>query len=204
MLPNLETRGLLPVQSPVPSFSKYGRLAGTENSVFNFYNLLSKSIKKVVGWLLYFQKVAWFGAMRIECALNQSTSGGGLEPNGTESLFIHRITIKSHTVTPPRTATLSKLSLLGHHTRTIRHLRYKLWWPVMLEWYWLGAAKKRPLTKWSHVVHQSSPWTSSTTSDKVREIIEQNLVCVSIHLEFWLDKAKSRNHYMAAVGGANQ
>ena len=66
MLPNLETRGLLPVQSPVPSFSKYGRLAGTENSVFNFYNLLSKSIKKVVGWLLYFQKVAWFGAMRIE------------------------------------------------------------------------------------------------------------------------------------------
>ena len=29
-----------------------------------------------------------FGAMQIECALNQSTSGGGLEPN---SLFIHKI-----------------------------------------------------------------------------------------------------------------
>ena len=95
-----------------------------------------------------------FGAMRIECALNQSTSGGGLEPN---SLFIHWITIKSHTVTPPRTATLSKLSLLCRHTRSIRHLRYKLRWPVMLGWYWLDAAKNE--TTYQVVLCSSSKFT---------------------------------------------
>ena len=50
---------------------------------------------------------------------------------GTESelnsMFIHRITIKSRTATPPQTAaSSSKLSLLGHHTRSIRRLRYEL------------------------------------------------------------------------------
>ena len=74
----------------------------------------------------------------------------------TNSLFIHRKTIKSHTATLPRTATLSKLSLLGHHTCSIRCLRYELRWPVMLGWYWLDAAKKTQFTKWSHVVRQSS------------------------------------------------
>ena len=55
---------------------------------------------------------------------------------GTESepnlLFIHRITIKSRTVTPPRTATLSKFSRLGHHTRCIRRPICELRWPIML------------------------------------------------------------------------
>ena len=38
---------------------------------------------------------------------------------------------KSRTVTPPWTATLSKLSRLGRHTRCIRRPRYELWWPIM-------------------------------------------------------------------------
>ena len=65
---------------------------------------------------------------------------------GTESepdlLFIHWITIKSRTVTPPRTATLSKLSRLGHHTRCIRHPRYEVRWPIMLGRHWLLAVEK--------------------------------------------------------------
>ena len=65
-------------------------------------------------------------------------------------------------------------------------------------------SKKRPLTKWSHVVCQSSCSTSSTTSDKVREVIEWTLVCVSVHLECWLDKARVEIVTWAAVGVANQ
>ena len=45
---------------------------------------------------------------------------------------------------------------------------------------------------------------SSTTSDKVREIIGRTLVCVSIHLECWLDKARVEIVTWAAMGVANQ
>ena len=76
------------------------------------------------------------------------------EPN---SLFIHRITIKSCTVTPPQTATSSKLGLLGHHTCSIHHLRYELRWPVMLGQYWLDAAKKE--TTYQVVSCNSSKFT---------------------------------------------
>ena len=60
----------------------------------------------------------------------------------------------------------------------------------------------RPLTKWSHVVYQNSRSASSTTSDKVRQIIGWTLVCVSIHLECWLDKAKVKIVTWAAVSVA--
>ena len=43
----------------------------------------------------------------------------------------------------------------------------------------------------------------STTSDKVRQIIERTLVCVSIHLECWLDKARVEIVTWAAVGVAS-
>ena len=44
----------------------------------------------------------------------------------------------------------------------------------------------------------------STTSDKVRQIIGRTLVCVSIHLECWLDKARVEIVAWAAVGVACQ
>ena len=49
--------------------------------------------------------------------------------------------------------------------------------------------KTRMLTKWSRVVRWNSLSASSTTSNKVRQIIWWILVCVLIHLECWLDKA---------------
>ena len=55
--------------------------------------------------------------------------------------------------------------------------------------------KKRLLTKWSHVVRQSSRFTSSITSDKVREVI---------YLECWLDKARVEITTWAAVGSVGQ
>ena len=45
---------------------------------------------------------------------------------------------------------------------------------------------------------------SSTTSDKVRQIIGRPLVCVSIHLESWLGKAGLETVTWAAVGVACQ
>ena len=62
------------------------------------------------------------------------------------------------------------------------------------------------LTKWSHVVCRSSHSMSSTTSDKVREVIGRTLllVCVSIHLECWIDKTRVEIVTWAAVGVANQ
>ena len=80
-----------------------------------------------------------FWVMRIESIHLWRWIGTESEPN---SLFIHRITIKSRTVTPPRTATLSKLSRLGHHTRCIRRPRYELRWPIMLGRHWLDAVEK--------------------------------------------------------------
>ena len=64
--------------------------------------------------------------------------GAESEPN---SLFIHWITINSHTVTTPWSAALSKLSHLGHHTCCIRYPRYQLQWPVMLGCSWIDAAE---------------------------------------------------------------
>ena len=64
--------------------------------------------------------------------------------------------------------------------------------------------KKRPLTKLSRVVCQNSRSTSSTTSDKVWQIIGQTLVCASLHLECWLDKPRVEIVTWAAVGVAHQ
>ena len=101
------------------------------------------------------------------------------EPN---SLFIHWITIKSCTVTPPWTAALLKLSRLGRHTRCIHCPRYELQWPIMMHVTLLTIMllKMRQLTKWSRVV------------------------CVWIHLECRLDKDKSEIVTWAAVGVARQ
>ena len=59
--------------------------------------------------------------------------------------------------------------------------------------------KKRPLTKWSLVVRRNSCPMSSTTSDKVWQVIGRTLVCVSIHLECWLDKPRVEIVTWAAV-----
>ena len=92
-------------------------------------------------WLHSHLNSVWGDAnwMRIEPIHLWRWIGTELEPN---SLFIHWITIKSCTVTPPRTATSSKHLLLGQHTCSIHRLRYELRWPVMLGQYWLDAAKK--------------------------------------------------------------
>ena len=45
---------------------------------------------------------------------------------------------------------------------------------------------------------------SSTASDKVRQEIGWTLVCVSIHLERWFDKARVEIVPWAAVGVARQ
>ena len=76
------------------------------------------------------------------------------QPN---SLFIHRITIKSRMVTPPWTATLSKLLHLGCHTHCICCPRYELWWPIMLGHYWLDAFEKE--TAYQVVLCSSSKFT---------------------------------------------
>ena len=65
-------------------------------------------------------------------------------------------------------------------------------------------SKNRSLIKWSCVFLRNSRSTLSTTSDKVRQIIVQTLVCVSIHLECWLDKARAEIVTRAAVGVACQ
>ena len=44
----------------------------------------------------------------------------------------------------------------------------------------------------------------STTSDKVRQIIGRTLVCVLIHLEHWLEKARMEIVTWAAVCVAHQ
>ena len=67
-----------------------------------------------------------------------------------------------------------------------------------------AAENKSPLTMWPHVVHQNSRSTSSTTSDKIRQIVGRTLVCVLIHLECWLDKARVEIITWAAVGVAHQ
>ena len=77
-----------------------------------------------------------FWVMRIESIHLWRWIGTESEPN---SLFIHRITIKSHTVTPPR---LLKLSRLGHHTCCSHCPICKLWWPIMLGHHWLDAVEK--------------------------------------------------------------
>ena len=66
----------------------------------------------------------------------------------------------------------------------------------------------RQLTKWSCIVHRNSHSTSSTTRDKVcgKWLIwwTLHLVCVSIHLECWLDKARVEIVTWAAMGVARQ
>ena len=144
-----------------------------------------------------------FGVIWIDCTLNQFSFGSGLELN---SLFIHR---KSCTVTsrPPRIATLSKLSLfrppytpyspskihtmMAHHARMLLTRRYQ-----------------KQETAY-HVVRRNSRSTSFTTSKKVinlKQVNEQTLVCVLIHLhvECWLDKTRVEIITWAAVGVACQ
>ena len=109
------------------------------------------------------------------------------------------------TVNMPHKQQHRRLSLLGHHTYSICRPRYGLRWPIPLGHYWLDASKnKSPLTKWPHVVHQNSHSTSSTTSNKIRQIDGQTLVCVLIHLECWLDKARVKIVTWAAMGAARQ
>ena len=68
--------------------------------------------------------------------------------------------------------------------------------------------KTIPFTKWSHVFCRNScstlPTICTCTSDKVRQVIGQTLVCVSIYLECWLDKARVEIVPWAVVGVARQ
>ena len=126
------------------------------------------------------------------------------------SLFIHRITIKSRTVTPPRTATSSKLSFLGHHTRCVCCLRKELRWPVMLGQNWIDAAKKETVYQVVSCTCSLSKFTLHVfyymyqRQGTVREVIGWTLVCVSRHLECWLDKPRVEIITWAAVGVTNQ
>ena len=95
-----------------------------------------------------------FGAMRIEWIHLWRWIGSEFEPN---SLFIHRITIKSCMVIPLWTATLSKLYVWGHHTCCICRPRYELQCPIMLGRYWLDGVDKE--TTYQVVSCSSSKFT---------------------------------------------
>ena len=84
----------------------------------------------------------WFWALRIGCTSSQSTFGGGMEPN---SLFIHRIMIKSSTVTLPMNSNIVEALCLGHHTCCICHPIYEQQWPIILGCYWLDAVNKETI-----------------------------------------------------------
>ena len=103
--------------------------------------------------------------------------------------WIHCLFFKiTHSYTQ-RTAALLKLLCLGHHTVfAVKDMNYGSLSCWDATDYML--LKMKPLTKWSRLVCLNLHYTSSTTSDKVRQIIGQTLVCVSIHLECWLDKAR--------------
>ena len=162
--------------------------------------------------------------MRIECALvtftlcvHNSVRG---DVNwmriqrwiGTESelnsLFIHQITIKSHTVMPPWTVALSKLSRLGRHTCCIHRPRYWIQWSIMLGCSWLDAAENK--TAYQVISCSSSKFTFHVVyyqrpcSNKARQIIGRTLVCVWIHLECWLGKSRVETVIWTAVGVACQ
>ena len=145
--------------------------------------------------------------MRIECAFNPihlwRWIGTESEPN---SLFIHRITIKSCTVTPPWTAASTKLSHLGRHTCCICHPRYWIRWSIMLGW--LDAAENE--TAYQVISCSSSKFTFHVVyyqrpcSNKARQIIGRTLVSISIHLECWLGKSRVETVTWTAVGVACQ
>ena len=64
--------------------------------------------------------------------------------------------------------------------------------------------KKRPLTKWSRVVRQINVPHKVYYSDKVSQRIVRTLVCVLMHLECRLDKARVEIVAWAAVSVARQ
>ena len=105
-----------------------------------------------------------FGAIRIECVLNQSISGGGLEPyrNGICCLFIKKQWNHAQ-LHPSRTAALSK--------------PLKIWTKMA---YHAGMLLTKCCQKWDRLpsgLHRNSCSTSSTTSNKARQILGQTL-CV--------------------------
>ena len=101
------------------------------------------------------------------------------------SLFI----LQNHAQLHPTNSSMLKLLRLGHHTVfAVKDTNYgslSCWEATDLM-----LLKMRPLTNWSCLVCLNLHYTSSTTSDKVRQIIRQTLVCVSIRLECWLDKVR--------------
>ena len=107
----------------------------------------------------------------------------------------------THSYTPMNSNTLR----LGHHTHCVCRPRYELRLPILLGCYWLDAVDKETAYQVvSRVVRQNSHSTLSTTSDKVGQVIGWSLVCASIHLEYWLDKARVEIATWAAVGVACQ
>ena len=86
---------------------------------------------------------------------------------GTEFIVYSSNNDKLRMVTPPRTASLSKLSRLGHHRRCIRCPRCELRWPIMLRRHWLDAVEKE--TAYQVVSCSSSKFTfhmKSTTAKR--------------------------------------
>ena len=145
--------------------------------------------------------LVWVMRMRIESIHLRRWIGIESQPN---SLFIHQIMIKSSTVTPPWTATLSKLSHLGCHTHCIPRSRYELWWPIMLGHYWLDAVGKE--TAYQVVLCSSSKFTFYVVYYQRQGKANNwtDLMCVSIHLECWLNKARVEIITWSAVGVACQ
>ena len=143
------------------------------------------------------------------CALDVHRVNPPLEMDwnwsGMNSLFIHLIMIKSCMVTPPWTATLSKLSHLGHHTCCIRRPRYELWWPIMLGHYWLDAVEKETacqvvLCSFSKFTFHAVYYQRQGKANNWTDFSD----CVTTHLECWLDKPGVEIITWAAVGVACQ
>ena len=146
-----------------------------------------------------------FWVMQIECAFNPNHVWRwiGTEPKPNLS-FIHRITIKLRSYAPMNSSIVE--AFVSRPPYMLYSPSNQLQWPVMLGHSWLGAAENETAyqvgscssSKFTfHIVYyewqgKANNWTYCT------------LVCVSIHLECWLGKARVEIVTWAAVIVASQ
>ena len=146
--------------------------------------------------------------MCIQCALVVFTLEFGLNQMRTASEVDWNRIGQLRTVNmPPRTATSSTFTFRPPYTLySLSKIQTMMAYSAgtLLTTLCRCCQNKSPLTKWPHVVYQNSRSTLSTTSNKIRQIVGRTLVCVLIHLECWLDKARVEIVTWAAMGVARQ
>ena len=148
--------------------------------------------------------------MQIECALEPTYLWRWIETKiKTEFVVYSSNNNKITHSAPPSTATLSKLSHLGHiHVLYTLYLPSKIWTTMA---YHAGLLLTRYCQKRDHLpsglmyfVKICIPCCLLPVTIKERHIIGLTLVCVSIHLECWLNKSRVEIVTWAVVGVAFQ